>query len=221
MRIRLCWLALLVSIAGYAHAQVNMSTNVRVDAANLVMHAVEMFNKSTIRFQALRLGLEEMHPLEASSLDSNTIFENMQSLTNYQRFLEAYRQQNKVLLHRIDDSVGLLEARLGDTTRWKTIDRFYQNFKSQTSVYVVYSIHCSNYVMAIRSALVSLQMNGFDIVGGVVRIRGTSQIRDAYATQINKIQTEANAMHESYQRTLDGTKMSNDLVKHIIEELGE
>lgn len=212
---------ILMAVVVGVRAQVNTSGDPRVDAVNFVTNAVEMFNQSTVRFQALRLALDDMHPLAPASLDTNALFENLQSLTHFQRFLEAFRQQNKVLIHRIDDSVGMLEARLGDTTRWKLIDRFYKTFKEQSSVYVQYSINCSNYVMAVRSALVTLQTNGFDIVGGAVQLRGTPDERDRFTVLTNKLQGAHTAMQEAYQLTLDDTKISNALVTEIVEQLGK
>jgi hypothetical protein len=206
---------------GRASAQVNSGADPRVDATNFVTSAVSMFNNSTMRFQALRLALEEMHPLAATNLDTATLYANLQSLLHYQKFLEAYRQQNQLMLRKLDDSVGLLEARLGDTTRWKLIDRFYQSLKHQTSIFVGYSIKCSNYIMAARSTLIFLQTNDFDLAGGAVHIHGTTDAKDQYAALVNKMSAAQTAMQEAFQMTVDETKRSNEVVLSVVDQLGK
>lgn len=210
----------MLALGGNASAQVNTSADPRVDAVNFVTGAVEAFNNNTGRFQALRMQLADMHPLDQSKLDSNTIYENLQSLMHFQQFLEGYRQKDILLMHRLQDSVGLLEARLGDSARWMPVDRFFQDMKRQSAIFVQYSLKCSNYVMAIRSALVFLQNAGFDIIGGAVHVRGGADARDQYATLVNKMRAAETAMQEAFQKTLDATKPSNELVRSVVDQLG-
>lgn len=210
---------LTLAVVPSCEAQVNTGNAPGIDAAYFVTHAVEAFNNNTGRFQALRLGLDDMAPLEPASLDTNQIYEHLQSLLHYQQFLEAFRQQNTTLLHKLSDSVDYLEARLGDSARWHALDNFWQDFKHQASIFVEYSLKSSNYVLAVRSALVYLQNAGFDLKDGIVHVHGGSDSQEQYAALVNKARTAKTAMQEAYQTTIDDVKGSNELVKRVVDQL--
>ncbi|HYM21205.1 MAG TPA: hypothetical protein VEW28_09440 [Candidatus Kapabacteria bacterium] len=201
--------------------QINTGGDPKVDAVNFINNTLRGFNGNTVRFQALRLGLEEMHPFDAAHLDTTSIFDNLNSLSKYQQFLETFRQKTTGMLRRVTDSVGLLESRLGDTIHWKAIDRFFKNFQEESKLYVQYSLKLSNQVMATRSALIFLQTNGFDAGPDGVMVHGGKANEDLYQAQLNKIRGAAVQASDAFSATVDGTSKSNELVLGVLETLSK
>jgi hypothetical protein len=125
------------------------------------------------------------------------------------------------MIRRVTDSVSLLEARLGDTIRWKALDRFFQNFQQESKFYVQYSLKLSNQVLETRSALVLLQTNGFTINGTVLKVNGGKESQEQYQTHLNKITIAANQASEAFQTTVDETAKSNKIVIGVLETLSK
>jgi hypothetical protein len=210
----ICW------IEGHAQA-VNTSNDPKEDAVNFINNTLKSFNNNIVRFQSLRLGLQDMQPFDPQHLDTTTIFQNMNSLGKYEQFLEAFRQKTTGMTRRVADSVGLLEARLGDSTHWKAFDRFFQSFKDETQLYVQYSLKLSHQVLETRTALIFLQTNGFDITSNLVKLKGSKDAQDQYQTHLNKITNSSNQAAEAFQAIVDETGKSNKIVVSVLEVLSK
>ncbi len=159
--------------------------------------------------------LEDMRPLEPQSMDSVHFANNLIKVSKYLLFLESHRRQITHNTRVFSDSIERFKSLMGSEEERKSLTKFLDAYKEESSAFIGYSQRLSLLLTDIRTALfyletVPMERKGNDITFNTDRsanekyldfesmiTAGQMHVDNAIAKMIKLTEKENKAIQES------------------------